>query len=230
MDDMANRQRRSVGKRWVSCIFTCLTLLLFLASAALASRSYMVADYFRLNILHAEQGLIFGKQWSTYCYIVSQKGLIEANFISASESRADWNYMKTNNGISSVIISMGRNAYVFHKSFAPGDGFNTASEWPPDRIVFSGLGFYAGGHTYADDGAQLYGVSIPYWFTGLVALIWPVRVLVLFLRLKRRRSGGLCVTCGYDLRGTPDMCPECGPGVVTGAERGGGIVGMSVSP
>jgi len=53
-------------------------------------------------------------------------------------------------------------------------------------------------------------VAIPDWTLVLASAILPV---VWFCRNMRRRSrsrAGLCPSCGYDLRATPNRCPECG--------------------
>jgi len=54
-----------------------------------------------------------------------------------------------------------------------------------------------------------YEVVLPYWALSLAFAIAPSWWLADKWRRSRRRPG-LCPLCGYDLRATPDRCPECG--------------------
>jgi len=55
-------------------------------------------------------------------------------------------------------------------------------------------------------------LGIPFWAAGAVWLPpIPFAVLIRWRLVARHRlKRGLCVVCGYDMRVTPNRCPECG--------------------
>jgi hypothetical protein len=56
-------------------------------------------------------------------------------------------------------------------------------------------------------------VIFPLPFAVALVAILPLADVMMIRRRRRRRyraAEGLCARCGYDLRATPDKCPECG--------------------
>jgi len=61
-------------------------------------------------------------------------------------------------------------------------------------------------------------VTVPYWWLAVVTAILPAITgtqLVRGMRRRRRIFRGMCRKCGYDLRGSSGVCPECGTKIET---------------
>jgi hypothetical protein len=76
------------------------------------------------------------------------------------------------------------------------------------QMAYAGFSF----KTTTFGGTLARGVGAPFWAPAVLLLPYPILVLARGpIRRRRRRRKGLCIHCGYDLRGlTETRCPECG--------------------
>ncbi len=105
---------------------------------------------------------------------------------------------------------------ITHSSYDPG-----TRPYPYERYVrdgdsvSTGLGFEFFRRNY-DIGTyreRCASVTAPYWFFLVLFMTIPLYRMRSFVQRRRqelRHAPGRCVVCGYDLRGSPHQCPECG--------------------
>ena len=81
---------------------------------------------------------------------------------------------------------------------------------PAFRLQSTILGFSYENPLNIVSGPSYAQFSIPLWFIILLASIAPARLLQQRHRQRQQWMKGRCPRCSYDLRASPDRCPECG--------------------
>ena len=99
-------------------------------------------------------------------------------------------------------------------SYAPGFHHRSSAAYDMPNLDTSFLGFLWTGLVDQAPGISRSTVFIsPHaYLVALFAALPAVHFLQL-LRRRRVKPAGHCLKCGYDLRATPDRCPECGTAV-----------------
>ena len=65
-------------------------------------------------------------------------------------------------------------------------------------------------------------VYFPVWWLSVLFAITPIALFAKHFRRRRLSRAGTCPSCGYDLRASPDRCPECGTATVRPAKTASG--------
>ena len=176
-------------RRHVLTLCSLISLLLCIAVCALWVRSYSRCEWFevgnetRWRTVGSSSGRLYAATWTNYARNYGQ--------ILHSYPRAS---------VGSRALSV-RGDSVQVPYTVGGLAVGTLN-----RSFYRIGPFLFGTGTGGDD----VFLVVPHWAPAALTLALPVAWLVRRRREYRNRMQGRCPKCGYDLRATPDRCPECG--------------------
>jgi hypothetical protein len=190
-------------KRHLLNLLALLSFLVCVAAAVMWVRGYFVADQFFRQAFEDDGDTTYWR----YDHVLSGRGGVGLNRLVQSGRRP---------GYREVILS--RKRLPFHSTLpAAYPMFNVGVG---DQPVWGG--FKYGHFTVAEPGrsrprADGWQIVVPYWAVVALTAAPPAAWAWHWRRRRRHNRSGLCRSCGYDLRATPDLCPECGTAATTPA-------------
>jgi hypothetical protein len=178
---------------------TAMSLLLCVATLAIWVRSYWVNEWFKYQRLDAANC-----RWTGYT-LVSDQGRIYLSygpFVFSTPAGATQYAGQGNEQAGFFHLRLTpkpRDFEAFQASFWNRRGFALVLEKQLNLQWSYG--------SYSDEFDR---ALIPDWFITLVLIFISLPGVISFRRKLLRETHGLSTKCGYDLRATPERCPECG--------------------
>jgi hypothetical protein len=178
----------SAVKRRVFNVLAAVSLLLCVTTVLLWVRSYWVGEMFRIGLSRDEPpGIHFWR-----LKIFTGRGGVQL-----------W--------LGDGIVGNGNPTML-------GDlrHFEMPLRYPYDAYLqppppsFAGMQFFRNPPAF---GERYVGMTAPLPVWCVLFLVLPIAAARQHRRRRHARRIGLCSHCGYDLRATPDRCPECGTAV-----------------
>ena len=171
-------------RRRLFAICSAISLLLCVAVCVLWARSYWRCEWFEIGN---------ATRWRT---VGSSSGRIYA----AAWTNYAGRYGRDAHSSDKTMLAH-RGNFVQVPYTASGSGLMTL-----DRSIYSLGPFLFGAGTGGDDVA----IVFPHWAPAATTLALPAAWYIRRRREYRSGMEGRCRKCGYDMRATPDRCPECG--------------------
>lgn len=177
-------------RRRIVHFIALLSLVLCVGSIAAAVRSHFAWDRFNRDEL-TDSGATWQRAWTR---IDSSNGRVDLSLSRETRSnRAQLAYLQSTSPQFAWSVRHGNNSM------------------PTNSKALRFLGLF--GQMERAPGRFFVRLILPYWLLAVLFAIGPTICGVRAWRRRkanRREAEGLCKSCGYDLRATPDRCPECG--------------------